>query len=301
MSGMKTNFLPTNEYYHLVLAEPDPVKRTQLYLDLLVQPWSQMMSAFAGRTGGGEDPLAGARAWNWLLPDQVDQIEDLLAKLEAADAWKIGAEALARGARCFEPYAGQIPFDTVSGWLVLGDPARSNAFEQGYTGATDWFQPRFIGQFWQPDETNLSRLPSLVVHEFHHLVRLRAFPFGMDTSVADYIVIEGTAEAFAASLYGADKAALVISQFDPAGLEPARRLIGAGLEQTGFDAIRGYIFGDTVASHYNIRPVGGMPTYGGYIIGFQVVQAFLERSGLSIEEATFLPAREIIAGSKYFD
>jgi uncharacterized protein YjaZ len=44
----------------------------------------------------------------------------------------------------------------------------------------------------------------------------------------------------------------------------------------------------------------GVPTYGGYAVGSHVVQAFLRRSGLSIEAATFLPAREIVAESGVF-
>jgi uncharacterized protein YjaZ len=121
-----------------------------------------------------------------------------------------------------------------------------------------------------------------------------------NTSVADYIVMEGTAESFAASIFGQDKVGYFITEFDPAELETARRLIGEGLDATGFDVIRGYIFGDALAGRSGFKPVGGMPTYGGYAIGYHAVQAFLERSGLSIEEATFLPAKEIVRGSGFF-
>lgn len=44
-----------------------------------------------------------------------------------------------------------------------------------------------------------------------------------------------------------------------------------------------------------------MPTYGGYATGYHVVQASLKRGGLSIEEATFLPAKEIVSGSGFFE
>jgi uncharacterized protein YjaZ len=189
----------------------------------------------------------------------------------------------------------------VTGWLVLADPARSNPLERGYTGATDWFEPRFIGQFWEPNEHNLPRLPGLVAHEMHHLIRLRAFPFDMQrTSVADYIVLEGTAESFAASLFGEQVVGSFITEFDAAEFETARKLIGQGLDATGFDVIRGYIFGDALAERSGFKALGGMPTYGGYAIGYQVVQAFLKRSGRSIEETTFLPAAEIVAGSGFF-
>lgn len=300
---MNTNWIPTDEYYRRILDSPRAETQRDLYLELLVRPWKSMMDMLAAPTGGGQDdPLAGARAWAWLLPDQTSQMAALLAKLEAADAWKIGKEALQTAAARFEPFAARIPFEEVTGWLVLADPERSNPFERGYTGATDWTQPRLIGQFWDPNEDNLPRIAGLVAHELHHLVRLRAFPWDLqNTSVADYIVLEGLAESFAAALFGEDKVGFFITEFDLDELETARRLIGEGLGATGFNVIRGYIFGDALAERHGFSPVGGMPTYGGYAIGYHVVQAFLERSGLSVEEATFLPAGEIVAGAGFFD
>ena len=38
---------------------------------------------------------------------------------------------------------------------------------------------------------------------------------------------------------------------------------------------------------------GGVPTFCGYAVGYYAAQAFLERSGKTIEETTFLPALEI--------
>jgi uncharacterized protein YjaZ len=123
----------------------------------------------------------------------------------------------------------------------------------------------------------------------------------LNTTVADYIVIEGTAESFAAALFGEDAVGYFITEFDAAEFETARRMIGAGLQATGFNLIRSYIFGDALAERSGYQPLGGMPTYGGYAIGYHVVQAFMQRSGKTIEETTFLPASEIVAESRFFD
>src|SRR5690606_7871185 len=221
---VKTNWIPTNDYYHRILDAPDAATRQQPSMDLFIEPWQNMMRMMPGAANGQADPLAGARMWAWLLPDQMDEIATLLAKLEAADAWRIGSEALERAAAQFAPYAQQLQFDEVTGWLVLADPARANPQEDGYTGATDWFNPRFIGQFWNPHEGNLMRLPGLIAHEMHHLIRLRAFPWDMQrTSVADYIVVEGTAESFATSLFGEKVLGRYVSNFNPGDLETARQ------------------------------------------------------------------------------
>ncbi len=302
---LQHRWIPTNDYYQRILAAPDSASRQQLYLDLFVEPWQPMMQAVSrampAAADGQSDPLAGARMWAWLLPDQVEQMAALLAKLEAAHTWQRGEEALARAVARFDPHTGQLALDEITGWLVLADAPRSNPLERGYTGATDWFSPRFITQFWEPNDDNLSRLPGLIAHEMHHLIRLRAFPWDMQrTSVADYIVVEGTAESFATSLFGEEVLGYYVSEFDEAQLEAARAMIGSGLESTGFDVIRAYIFGDALAERAGYKPLGGMPTYGGYAIGYHVVQAFLQRSGKSIEETTFLPTAEIIAGSGFF-
>jgi uncharacterized protein YjaZ len=59
-------------------------------------------------------------------------------------------------------------------------------------------------------------------------------------------------------------------------------------------------FGDALAVQAGFQPLGGMPTYGGYAVGYHVVQAFLQRTSKTIEETTFLPAQEIVAGSGLF-
>lgn len=299
---MKSNWIPTNEYYHRLLAESDAAKREQLYLDLLVAPWQQMMSMMQRPGMDQDDPFAGAKAWGWLLPDQTEAISTLLQKMDDANAWETGKHAAAQAASRFTPYADRLPFDSFEGWLVLADPTRfAHDPQRGYTGATDWFAPRYIGQFWDPNEHNLSRVGGLVAHEMHHLVRFRVFPFNAQTTtVAEYIVLEGMAESFAASLFGEETIGFFVTEVTEAELEAAKSLIAAGLQRTGFNVIRSYIFGDALAETNGYEPLGGMPTFGGYAVGYHVVQAFLQRTGMSVEDATFVSADEIVTQSQFF-
>lgn len=298
---MKATFVNTNDYYHHIIDAPDLPTRQQRYRALFLQPWKPMMDMLGPMFNA--DPagdFAVARAWAWLLPEDLAEVPDALRVLEAADAWNVAADALAEGAARFAPYADRLPIDSVEGWLVLADPARADPIMRGYTGAVDWTHPRLVGQYDTPNEYNLPRLPGLVVHEMHHLVRLRLFPWDMrGTSVGDYIIHEGLAESFATALFGADKVGYFVSDFDAAEVETARRLIGEGVNRTGFDVIRAYIFGDYWAERLGLPKVG-MPTYGGYAIGYHVVQAYLERTGDAIEAATFLPADTIIRESGFF-
>lgn len=300
---MKSNWIPTNEYYGRLLTEPDAAKREQLYLDLFVKPWQQMMSMMLRPGIDAADPFAGAKVWGWLLPHQTDEIANLLQKMDDASAWEIGQDAAAKATARFTSYASRLPIDSLEGWLVLADPARfANDPQRGYTGATDWFAPRYIGQFWQPNADNLPRLAGLIAHEMHHLLRFRVFPFNpRTTTVADYIVLEGMAESFAASLFGEQVVGFYVTEVAEAELGAAKSLIAAGLPRNGFDVIRSYIFGDALAAQNGYQPLGGMPTFGGYAVGYHVVQAFLQRTGMSVEEATFVSANEIVAKSGYLE
>lgn len=299
---MQTTIVPTNEYYHRTIAAPDDETRRALFVELFVEPWQQMLGMMTMQAGpaAADDPLAGARAWNWLLPDQLGDAPEGLAALEAADAWRAAGEALEQAAACLEPYTDRLPIDHVEGWLVLADPATSDPVMRGYTGGVDWFAPRFIGQFDTVNESNLPRLRGLVVHEMHHLIRLRLFPWGPQTTVADYIVHEGLAEAFAASLFGEGAVTFFVSDVPEADVRAARRIMREGLEATGFDTLRAYMFGTHWAEKLGLPDVG-MPTYGGYAIGYRVVRAFLDRTGTPVEAATFLPAGEIVERSGYFE
>jgi uncharacterized protein YjaZ len=107
------------------------------------------------------------------------------------------------------------------------------------------------------------------------------------------------AEAFAAELFGEGVVGYYVTEFPEAELAAATRAVGAALDATGFDTVRAYIFGDTITARAG-RPAAGVPDFAGYALGYRAVRAYLRRTGMSVVEATFVPAAEIIAGSGLF-
>jgi uncharacterized protein YjaZ len=105
------------------------------------------------------------------------------------------------------------------------------------------------------------------------------------------MISEGLAESFSAELYGAEMVGPWVSGFDDSKLEQTRDIFRNGLNTTGFNTIRRYIFGD---------PAAGIPVYAGYAIGYRLVQQYLQRTGKTVPEATFVPAEKIIAESGFF-
>ena len=300
---IQTNWVDTQQLYHDIINAPDEATRNQRYLQGFVGPWEQMMSMTAGMFAQVDqsDPFSGAKGWHWLTPDKLAMAPASMQRLEAVNAWEQGAAAMSDAVRRFAAYTERIPFDSIEGWLILADPETSDPIGQGYTGATDFFQPRFVVQYSDPTDENIPKLPGCIVHEMHHLIRLRVFPWDMaNTTVADYIVHEGMAESFAKDLYGEDVLGHYVTDFDSDQIGTARQLIGDNLTTTGFDKLRAFIFGDYWSQKLGL-PIIGMPTFGGYAIGYHVVQAYLARTGHSIEAATFVPAMEIVTESDYFD
>lgn len=296
---MQSHWIPTNAYYHRIIAEPDAEKKQALFDELFVQPWAQMLSV-TGQMTGAASPQEAAQRSGWLMPEQLDTVPEQLALLEETNAWEIAAQALAEGAARFAPYIDQHGVEAVTGWLLLSDPAQSNPFSWGYSGAMDYFQPRFMVNFSAPDSDNIHIIPGLIVHEMHHLVRLKVFPWHPQTiTVGDWMIHEGLAESFAACMYGDDIVGKYVTAFEDSELATAQSLLADSLDKTGFDTLRGYVFGDPMADHYGFEKVG-MPLFGGYAIGYRVVRAYLDRSGCSIEEATFKPSEEIIESSGFF-
>lgn len=299
---MQTRWIATNEVYHTIIQEQDEERRRQLFEETFLEPFRPWMEQRILPMLGPEATLwDGARMWGWLLPEHLTQIPDSLQQLEAADAWEQAATALEESAARFAPYAEQLAgLPEVAGWLVVADPAQAGPLSHGYTGAQ--FPGQIIAQFYEANAYNLPRIPLLIAHEFHHIVRGTVFPWHniQAVTVAEYVVLEGMAESFATARYGKDLAGYFVTDLHEAQVATARGMIGEALEATGFDVIRGYIFGDLPDTRFHM-PKTGMPPYGGYAVGYHVVQAYLRRTGKSVEEATFVPADEIVRESGYFD
>jgi len=183
--------------------------------------------------------------------------------------------------------------------LVLTNAKRSNTIDGGYAGFGG--NPGYVMvSFSQANDYTLPRVEGASVHELNHNVRFKVVPFlPMQVTVADYIVAEGLAESFAAELFGEEIVGYFVTDFNEEELAAARRIIGDALDVSGFDAVRGYIFGDAVAESRGL-PRASVPNFAGYAIGYRVVRQYLKRTGKSVAETTFLPSREIIEESGFF-
>ncbi len=296
---MKLHHIDVEAIYRRLLASKDAQERESLYRQELLAPFEGMMRIF-----GGGDPLALAKMWMFFMPEDFAGemrpiVEELVNRMAAADAWRRSAAALERGVAAFAPYADRIGLDSVTCALVLTNAGRGNVIDRGYAGFGGI--PGYVMvTFSQANDYTLPRVEGASVHELNHNVRFKVVPFlPMQVTVADYIVAEGLAESFAAELFGEEIVGYFVTDFSEEELATATRIISDALDVSGFDAVRGYIFGDTLAGSMGLPRVG-VPNFAGYAIGYRVVRQYLKRTGKSVAETTFLPSREIIEESGFF-
>ncbi|BCL79231.1 DUF2268 domain-containing protein [Ktedonobacteria bacterium brp13] len=298
---MKLQIIDAESIYRRLLNSASVQEREAIYRQELLAPFEGMMRIY----GGGDDPLAWAKMWAMYTPEDFDGeqrplIEDMVRRLTDDGAWQRSAAALERGVAAFAPYADRIALDTINCAVVLTKHAGVNTLGRGYAGFGG--PPGYLMVTLSlVDDYTLPRVGPASVHELNHNVRFKIVPFlPMSITVADYIIAEGLAESFAAELFGHDLVGYMVTDFDEEEIATAKRVIGGTLDVSGFNAVRSYIFGDTIAASSGLPKVG-VPDFAGYAIGYRVVQQYLQRTGRSVVDATFLPSQEIIAESGFFE
>lgn len=297
---MHLHIVDTEAIYRQLLVTVDAAEREEHYRAALLAPFEGMFRAM-----GGGDALMLAKTWTLYTPEDFassarGRIEEMLDRLAAHAAWARTAEAAERGLAAFAPHAARIPLDNVFVALVLTDHARGNPLDRGYSGFGG-IPGYVLTSYSDPNDYTLPRVGAATVHELNHNVRFAVFPFNpMTVSLGEYIIAEGLAETFAVEQFGEEVAGYFVTDITPDDLGTSREIIGSMLDATGFDVVRGYVFGDAIAEAMG-RSGRGVPNFAGYATGYRVVQRYLERTGKTAVEATFVPAREIIAESGYFD
>lgn len=276
--------------YRKIIAEKDTGKKYEIFTGELLAPYDGIFKAF-----GGQDPLAMARMWAFLMPEMLDErAEAHIRKFEEAGALRLCEETMRDVIARFGDKAGQRSRHVKVG-IFLQDGSRMDPKDRGYTGFGGI--PGYIMlNYAEATDYNVARLQSCLAHEAHHNIAGTAGWDPFSVTVGSYIIMEGLAEAFAADLYGEDRVGPWVADFPMEEMPRIKKIYKAALGVKGFDAVRPYIFGDAKSGASL-----GLPNTAGYAVGYHVVKAFMERTGRDIIEATFTPPERIIGESGFFD
>lgn len=247
----------------------------------------------------GDGAPSGTTLLGFYGPDgDAEEGLGALAELEEAVSFASCIGALEGAAEELAPEEHGVEAGRVAFSLALADPRMPDLTERnrGYTGFGGTMG--YAAVLAWPDGYNLPRLPSIAVHELHHNIRLAFEPWTPGTTVGQYVVLEGLAEAFAAEAVGEELLGPWPNALSEEELEEARPVFREALEVSGFDEIRGYVFGDWATSRMGYSP-RGLPDFAGYAIGYRIVREYLKNSGCTAVEATYAQWREIVEGSRY--
>jgi uncharacterized protein YjaZ len=278
----------TYNLYKEMITRPDE-ERENFYENSLMEPFQELFKTMHMPTKPeaiGCLPLTG----------RDTEVIDMLNKLKIADVWNTALKTIENAAKRFKAAGVPMPEKVVLG-IFLGNPdfLSNNGGITGFGGF-----PGYIQIVIAPDEKSLSMLPSIIAHEFHHNVLFKNATWNfMEVSVAKYLAVEGLAESFAESIYGYEFLGPWVKELKGEELDKGREIIGKALNVKGFNEVRKYIFGDQLVS-YEGSEATGIPPYSGYAVGYHAVQAFLKKTGLSVEEATLIYGEEIMEKSGYF-
>lgn len=297
--------IETLSHQRQALEERDPRIRAERYRDILtgtLRPfWETVLGMMMPPPSEGQQPDPVRLLGLYEPEGDVEEALMALSRLEREGAWAACCEAAEAASSRLRPGDRGIRLEQVLVTLALANP-QTVAHSKGYSGFGG--RPgQLIVLVW-PNDYNVPRLPAAAAHEFHHNVRLSYEPWSPDTTVGQYLVIEGLAEAFAGELCGEDKTGPWAHALTDEQHESLRPLYRDSLEITGFNEIRRYMFGDMTPpgiAEAPPQPSGpAIPQSAGYSIGYRLVREYMKRTGSSAVQATYVPWRDIVEQSGYF-
>jgi uncharacterized protein YjaZ len=294
----------TTSTYRKIIAEKDTEKKMAIFRDELLKPYEGMFNVFGGSLNPKQGQMDAAfflQGWQFLMPQALD--DKALKRIETMEKYHardLMAETLERATNAFKKYESRIPLEHVQAGIFLLDPAKLDPMDHSYTGFGG--VPGYVMMaYGEPDAYNMSKFQTALAHEIHHTIKFSTAPFNpMNISVGEYMVLEGMAESFGTALFGKDRVGYYVEEFDMSQLPRVKVAMKKALDLKGFDEVRSYLYGDRKAVKFGGKAVG-MPDFAGYALGYFIVQAYMEKTGVDIVETTFTPVDEIIGRSGFFD
>jgi len=270
-----------------VLRSDDPAER----LRGLLRPTTGMYRWFPGEVDLVEMHLRGG---GFPLDRDRGTCLEAVAALSDADVLTRASRALDEAVAAQRAALPDLEVPDLLVVILLGDPGDAyftgpargllgNGSVTGYLSLTLW-----------PTPENLDRIEAAVVHELHH--NLRYAPGGVvwdpaTVTVAEHVVSEGLADAFARRLHGE-------RGYTPMGRahlhdDDVHAKVLTGLDVTGMQNFTAWVHGDEAAQKFGATPVG-LPAGAGYAAGNRLVDAYLAATGRDVLDALHVPSREVV-------
>ena len=259
-------------YRKIMTAEQE--KKDDIYRYELMLPfqgkWNCYHIPIKAAKEGAYDIIMANNRMGLLSPSKVDlTTKDWIEAISDQNLWEACQKSIENALERFINRGIELKVQEYLFSIFLAD--QENAYtkmNEGYCG--DGGIPGFVMGWLVPNERNLKKLPAALAHETNH-----------------------NAENYAVAIHGEKFLGPWVSKTDPELLPLIKEIIYDGLNATGFENITAYLYGDEMA-RMQCFPEVGLPYCAGYAVGYYLVRYYLQKTGISIEEATILPHEEIL-------
>lgn len=295
---MTIKIIRSDKIYRTLLEIP-ATERRGIFKEQILAPFKPKFYRqgipYEAKQDGGFDIMM-LLSWMHFMPEMLTpQQIPLIDRLDDS-FWEKCETAIQDSLARFSSF--NLPIQDYTFTTLLANPAAPMLqINDGYSG--DGGVPGYLFLSLVPDDNTLPRVPSALAHEVNHNVRYQFIEWD-GGSLKEMLVAEGLAENFAAQMYGEENLGPWVSK---SSLDTLNQVIKPflynNLEVQGIQKITAYLYGDEIASMMGQEGVG-MPYCAGYACGYYLVKYYLETTGKTIEEASILPASEILAKVEKF-
>ena len=282
-------------YRKIMLAEHD--KKNDIYRYEMMLPFKKKWDCYhipiKAERPGGYDIIMANNLLGLLAPEKVDESwKEAIEALADEELWNSCFASIENSLKRFENAGITLKEQEYLFSILLANPESPyTIMNEGYCG--DGGIPGFIMAWLLPSADTISRLPAALAHETNHNVRYQFIKWTPNVNLGEMLVSEGLAENYAVSMYGEKFLGPWVTKTDMELMPLIKEIIHDGLEVTGFENITSYLYGDDMARMRQFPEVG-LPSCAGYATGYYLIKYYLEKTGMPIEQATIMPADEIL-------
>ncbi|MDD6037798.1 MAG: DUF2268 domain-containing protein [bacterium] len=299
---MKIEYVNSSEIYRKIQLA-DENKKDDIYRYELMMPfkgkWDCYHIPIKAPKEGAYDIIMASQMLGHLIPGNMDEsCNEWIDAISDSKLWSDCTRVIRQALERFVDAGVELKVDRYLYSILLADPTSPYIImSEGYSG--DGGIPGYIMGWLVPNENTKRRLPAALVHETNHNVRYQHIQWKSDITLGEMIVSEGLAENYATTLFGEDYLGPWVTKTDMELMPLIKEIIYDGLGAQGLENINAYLYGDEMARMQHFPEVG-LPYCAGYAVGYYLVKYFLTKTKVPIEQATIMPAEDILSQVKEF-
>lgn len=289
---MKLHLIKSDTIYREILESPIE-KRDEIFKQNLLVPFKKKFEK--QHISFDENiPFNVMTLMSFMHKMPKDFVKEDISSINRLDAnfWRDITNAFYHSIEAFTSNGIELPEKDYYVTALLGNPnSPMMAINENYSG--DGGIPGYIFLSLVPNDYTISRIPSAVAHECNHNIRYQFIEWGKGP-LKEMIVSEGLAENFAEKMYGKENIGPWVTKNNLDSLNKViKPILKENLHIDNMQEAMPYLYGDEITKMQGGKGVG-LPYASGYTCGYYLIKYYLQKTGLSIEEATLKTADEIL-------